>query len=197
MAVAEVPIPGERFGNTSEVARPDMAQAIDTIRAGFGLLFEAGVDPADSRDAITCIEELEQLHRQADAASLKLMDIADSDALYLDDGHASATVMIRHHANLSNNEAAARQRTMKTCRTLGDVETAYTAGELGTCHIRVLGRVHSNPRVRHHMNEYQDWFINHSAESFNDFDTLCRGWVEPSTRTAPHHAPNETTRTVM
>lgn len=153
-----------------------MREAVNSIASGFGDLFVRGVDPADSRDAINCIREFEALRRMADAATVALLESIDDRGLHIADAHATAKAMVRHHGRLSMSEAAAREKTMKVASTLPNIGRAYRAGEFGTEQIRLLGRVHANPRVRHNMPESQAWFNAQHRHRYADFEKLIRRW---------------------
>lgn len=128
----------------SDVASTEIGEAINQIVAGFDSLRATGFDPANARDAITLIGEVEQIRRLADHAAVRVMSAIDEQRFHLGDGHASAKVMVRHHAKLSNGEAAARERTVKLIDACPDIAAAYSKGALGTDQIRSLGLVHAN-----------------------------------------------------
>jgi len=148
------------------VANTEMAEAIDTIGSGIDALFTAGLKPVNSRDAITCIRQIEVLRRRIDAAAVELQTEIDDACFHGADGHGSAKIMVRTYAKLSNDEAAARDKTRKVLAALPEVAAAYRAGHIGTDQVRVLGRVHANPRVRDKMRDDQSWFL-HRAKRLN------------------------------
>lgn len=92
----------------SIVLLAEAAEAIDTIGNGLDALFATGMSPADDRDAIQWITELETLSRRVAAAQTGLVAVIDRDNLHAADGHAPAKVMVRHHAKLSEGDAKAR-----------------------------------------------------------------------------------------
>ncbi len=161
---------------SSQVSNPEMAAALDMIAAGHVALRQAGVAPANSRDAITCITELEQVRRVSDAACVDLLDAIDNLRFHLADGHTSAKAMVRHHARLSNSEALARQRSAAMSRTLPDVADAYSEGTLGTDHFRAIAAVHANARVRDAMPHRQTAILNEAKADFDTFDTRLQQW---------------------
>ncbi|MEZ5380765.1 MAG: DUF222 domain-containing protein [Microthrixaceae bacterium] len=133
--------------------------AIDQIHRGITALFESGIDPADARDAEAWIRALEGIGRRVDAARSDLVGVIDRAGLHIPDGHGSAKVMVRHHAKLSEAEAKHREHTASTCRDLPELADAWRDGLLGTCHMRILGRVHANPRVAAAMETRQQRFL--------------------------------------
>ena len=160
----------------SKVSNPEMAAAIDMIAAGHIALRRAGVSPVNSRDAVTCITELEQIRRVSDAACVDLLDSIDDQRFHLADGHTSAKAMVRHHARLSNGEALARQRSAAMSRNLPDVADAYRQGTLGTDHFRAIATVHANARVRDAMPHRQSAFLNEAKADFDTFNQRLQQW---------------------
>lgn len=139
----------------SIVLLAEAAEAIDTIGNGLDALFATGMSPADDRDAIQWITELETLSRRVAAAQTGLVAVIDRDNLHAADGHAPAKVMVRHHAKLSEGDAKARTQVAAACRDLPDVAEAWQAGQVGASQMRVIGEVHANPRVRPEMEARQ------------------------------------------
>ncbi len=108
----------------SGVADAAAARALADAEAAIDELFAAGVDPADARDAVVWIEELERLGRRLDAARAALVGSIQRQVLHTADGHGSAKIMVRHVARLTEAEALARA---KTARLAADVPKV-TAG---------------------------------------------------------------------
>ena len=80
----------------SGVADAAAARALADAEAAIDELFAAGVDPADARDAVVWIEELERLGRRLDAARAALVGSIQRQVLHTADGHGSAKIMVRH-----------------------------------------------------------------------------------------------------
>jgi hypothetical protein len=161
----------------SMVLAHDAVAAIDGINVGLDRLFAAGVVPIDGKDAIVWLRELEVLRRRVDAAATGLVGAIDRDGLYVDDGHASATVMAKHHAKLSGGEAAAREKTARACRDLPKLADAWAHGEIGTDQMHLLGRVHANERVAPAMEARQDEFLaDAETMSAKQFESKTRQW---------------------
>lgn len=169
----------------SKVSNPEMAAALNMIAAGHLALRKAGLNPTSSRDAVTCITELEQLRRVSDAACVDVLGAIDEQRLHLDDGHSSAKAMVRHHGRLSNSEALARQRSVAISRHLPDVMDAYRQGTLGTDHFRAIAAVHSNKRVRHAMPQRQAALLNEAKADFDTFDQRLQQWKRLTDQDGP------------
>jgi hypothetical protein len=155
----------------------DARTVIDRINLGLDGLFAAGVAPVDGPDAIVWLREVEVLRRQVDAAATALVGAIDRAGLYVDDGHASAMVMAKHHAKLSGAEASAREKTARACRSLPKLADAWADGEIGTDQMHLLGRVHTNPRVAPAMEARQDEFLaDANTMSAKQFESKTRQW---------------------
>ncbi len=167
-----------------------MAEAINTIAAGFAMLEQGGFNPANERDAIVSIKEFESIRRAADSACVDLMAEIENACLHRSDGHATAKAMVRHHARLSGGEAAARQRSVRVSASCPEIAEAYRAGQLGTDQIRQLGRIHANPRTRSRMVERQGWFLDKARLDYDDFAERTNQWVRLTDEDGPT-PPNE------
>ncbi len=173
------------------------ATAIDETNAGLDGLFAAGIAPVDGKDAIRWLREVEVLRRRVDAAATALVGAIDQRGLHVDDGHASASVMAKHHAKVSGGEAAAREKTSRACRDLPKLADAWTNGEIGTDQMHLLGRVHANPRVAPAMEAHQDEFLaDANTLSAHQFETKTRQWERLIDEDGPEPAnePNHTNR---
>jgi hypothetical protein len=153
-------------------------------------LQSVGYAPANARDSITLIREVEEVRRLADNATVEVMRGIDEQRFHLGDGHSSAKSMVRHHARLSNGEAAARERVMRLTETCPDIGEAYRAGSLSTDHVRSLSLVHANPRVRHLMPARQTWFLDKVEMSHADFEARINRWKRLADEDGPT-PPNE------
>ncbi|NNC81147.1 MAG: DUF222 domain-containing protein, partial [Acidimicrobiales bacterium] len=158
---------------------PEVAAAVAAANSGFDGLFASGLTPTDYKDAITCVKAVEALRRRADAAMIELMNSIEQDSLMVMDGHSSAKTFVRHHGKVSGAEAAGRDKAMRACRALPNVRREFQAGRVGSDQIRLLGKVHANPRVRGEMPANEAWFLRKQKQlSFADFEDVTRRWVE-------------------
>ncbi len=179
----------------SRVTNNEIGAAIEQIVNGFAALQSAGIEPANARDSITLIQEVEQVRRLADHAAVEVMAVIDESRFHLGDGHSSAKTMVRHHAKLSNGEAAARERVARLTETCPDIGEAYRSGALGTDQIRSLSLVHANPRIRHLMPARQDWFLARAKTMRHiDFEARINRWkrlVDEDGPTPPNERAHE------
>jgi hypothetical protein len=162
----------------TELVDADLSKGLEQVAAGLDEVLAAGVEPSDSPEAIGLIRELESLGRRLDAARVDLVDAIDRKGLHRVDGHHSAKVMVRHVAKLSGPEAAARARTASALRDLPRTKQAFRAGQVGTCQVRRLARVHANPRVRDRLHRSEERLLGFATgEDYKFFDTVMTDWV--------------------
>ena len=92
-------------------------------------------------EVVALVGELEGLARRVGALQVAVMSEIHRRGLHHRDGHSSAKTMVRHLGGLSAGEAGARDRTRRALDLLPQLKSAYTAGEVGTDQVRLLGRV--------------------------------------------------------
>lgn len=133
----------------------------------------------DAETAVKMIVELERERRQVEVRQVNLLAALDVSCAPGEHGHASGKVMMRHNANLSGSEAAARQKVARLVNKCARIDAVFQACELGVDQIRLLGRVFSNRRIRAAFIDQQDWFIARAEElCFNDFADVVAAWLE-------------------
>jgi hypothetical protein len=147
------------------------------MQAGVAKVLHNGVDVADTHEALELISSMERLGRQLDAAKARVHESIDRTGVYAIDGHRGAKTMIAHTGKLSLAEAAARQKVVKVLEALPLVANAYRCGEISSCMVRKLGKVHSNPRVRGFMADADGWFLEHALnDTYEFFDLTVSEW---------------------
>ena len=161
-----------------ELVDADLSKGLEQIAAGLDEVLAAGLEPVDSPEAIGLIGQLEVLGRRLDAARVGLLDAIDRKGLHRVDGHHSAKVMVRHVAKLSGPEAATRARTARALRDLPETRAAFGAGQVGTCQVRRLSRIHANRRVRDRLPQSEARLLNIAQDQdYELFDTVATNWV--------------------
>ncbi len=159
--------------------KPEAATAIATIAAGVDQLSSAEFDTTDATHTASLIAGLERECRRLQAAQVELLAAVERSGVHSTDGHFSAKIMIRHHAQLSGAEAAQRQRVQRALRDLPEIAHAYRSGQIGTCQVRLISKVWSNPRVRAALPLCEQEFLFAATNlEFPDLDLFCRDWVE-------------------
>ncbi len=154
------------------------AEAISLLAAGVDELLEVELHPGEVAEARALIRDLEVQARRVRAAQVRVLDQVDRNGLYRADGHASAKVMVRHVANLSNAEACRRASSAKALRELTGVAAAFGEGRIGGCQVERIARVHANGRVRTALVDNEDCFVTQAeAVEYQSFDRMVGEWV--------------------
>jgi len=160
-------------------AKPEPVAAIGVIAAGIDQLGAANFDTADATATASLIAGLERECRRLQAAQVELLAAVERSGIHSADGHFSAKIMVRHHAQLSGPEAAQRLRVHRALRDLPEIADAYRAGDVGTCQIRLIAKVWANPRVRAALALCEHEFLIAATNlEYPDLDLFCRDWVE-------------------
>lgn len=177
-----------------EVLDPEKAEALDRLTAAVDALQEAGVTPHDAAEARALIVGLETQARRLRSVQVDLVGEIDRTGACVLDGHASAKVMVRHVAKLSNPEACRRASVSRALRDLPEVRSAFRAGRIGGCQTERIARVHANRRVRAALVANDASFAAEAeTNGYLAFDRMVGDWVrvvdEDGTRDANqrHH----------
>lgn len=154
-----------------------VAGAIEQIDASLSLIQGAAWVPADVDEAKVRVREVEALGRRLHAVQVGLIDAIARSGVHRTDGHASAKVLVRHAANLSNVEALRRDQVASMQRDLPAVATAHAEGRLGTAQAERIARVHANRRVREQL-AAEDLAVARAAVAlpFKEFDEAMADW---------------------
>ncbi len=162
----------------SEVASAEMAAAIEQIDAGLDALARVGVAPIDAGDARRLIAELEELGRRVQAAQIAVLGEIERRGLHKVDGHASAKVLVRHVAKLSDPEASRRAQVGRALRDLPVVAAGFAAGRIGRCQVERIARAHANVRVRQRLiGQDEELAILAASVPYRRFDSNVSDWV--------------------
>ena len=117
------------------------------------------------------------LHRLIGAAQIDTLARIEADGLHRIDGHRSVKAHTRHVLKVSPEEASRRARAARALRDLPEVAAALRWGRIGLCHVQVLARVHSNPRIKGKVPARQEKFLRWAdEESFDQFKTKVLDW---------------------
>ncbi len=156
---------------------PIAEQALQDITNGLDALLGAGTEPEDPRHAIGAIKQMEEVGRKLAAAQADMYQAIERRGLHRADGHFSPRVMVRHVAKLSGGEAAARAKTAAAMRDLPEVAERFRSGRLGVSQMRMIAKIHANPRVRPFLAAAQEWFIEHAeGDEYPDFEAAVQAW---------------------
>lgn len=162
----------------TEVSDPVKAEALERLAAALDAVALAGVSPHDAAEARGLIAGLEVQARRLRSVQVDLVDEIDRTGAHRFDGHASATVMVRHVARLSNAEAARRAQSARASRDLPTVRTAFRAGRIGGCQVERIARVHATLRVRTALVANDTSFAAQAERvGYRDFEVMLGDWV--------------------
>lgn len=89
---------------------------------------------------------LERIGRMVEAATLGVIDHADRQARFLNDGHRSTAAWTRAVTNCSPGESRRRARAARALRDLPGFREALRAGAVGVDQVNEIARLHANPR---------------------------------------------------
>lgn len=163
----------------SSAASEPVAAALTALRVAVVRLQACGDLAVDARDAVTVIREVEEVARSVRSCQVGLVAEVDRRGLHKPDGHASAKVMVRQVANLSEAEAARRARSARALRDLPAVAEALAAGRVGACQVERIARTHANPRVREaFVGLDADLAVAASRATHRELDLLLANWEQ-------------------
>ena len=180
MVIAPDIKPHIEVGTTADTLLPRPAfDGLALVQAGLAKLMHVDVDTHHLHTALELIESVESMSRQLDAVQNKVFESIDRTGVHSVDGHRTAKTMVAHAGKLSGPTADARRKTMRVLRVLPGVAAAYNEGQISTCMVEKLGRVHSNPRVRDFMADADDWFTQHALDdTYAFFNLVVSKWEE-------------------
>jgi len=153
--------------------------AIEQIGAGLVAWRAAGgAEPDSHPDAIVMVRELEAIGRQISAQQAAVVEAIDRRQFHRHDAHASAKVMDRHVARLSDLEAHHRFLVRRVKRELPTVWAAFEDGLLPKCHVDRIARALANPRVRARVIDNDQQLASLAAKtSYKQFDERLTDWI--------------------
>lgn len=101
-----------------------------------------------ARERAELLHELARFGRRMESSFTDVLDVVDRKAEFRADGHASVKGWYLAHTNDAPVEAFRKVRTMRALRTLPAVRDGLRSGEIGVAQVRVIAKMHANPRVR-------------------------------------------------
>lgn len=184
---------GRRFQDSDDpFGDHAIADAVASMHAAIDEVRKLQLDATDDAllELVPALEQVARCHR---SLQLDAVEGVASRGLHKRDGHGSPKIFERHANELSNAEAAVRDKTRRMIRTLPLVRHAYEAGEIGTAHVDLLGRIHANKRVREAMVERQATFLADAARmSYRQFELHVRQWERLADQDGPGPAADRT-----
>ena len=136
------------------------------------------ISELDAAGLEAALVDIERARRQVEAGLIDVLDEADQQRVWADDGHSSVRGWASALTNTSGTETMRRLQTMRALRDLDDVRQRLRAGEIGVCQTRELAKAHANPRCRDHLPESAELLTGHARKlPFDDFVVVMRRWV--------------------
>ncbi|WP_421120230.1 DUF222 domain-containing protein [Aquihabitans daechungensis] len=129
-------------------ADPEVAAAVDATRAGLAGLRTLGLRPTSVDDAYALTRVIEGCAREVRALQLHVLGEIERAGLHHADGHRSASVLVRHAANLSKPEAKRRAKVVRMLHAMPLVAAGFAIGRIGACQVERIARTYGNRRVR-------------------------------------------------
>lgn len=122
--------------------------------------------------------ETEQARRIVESVFVDVLDVADRERVWADDGHRAVRNWMIALTGVSPAEAHRRCQTMRALRDLEELRARLRAGEVGVCQVRELARVHANPRVRTRLGRAEELMVAVARRRcFEEFSIRVNRWT--------------------
>ena len=122
--------------------------------------------------------ELESARRIVEAAYVAVLDRADVEGRFRNDGHASVRGWSMALTNSSPTETKRRLQTMRALRDLPEAGRELAAGTIGVDQVREIAKLHANPRLRQLVVDGDARLVAHAAKDFESFSEVMRRWEQ-------------------
>lgn len=161
----------------SSAADPAIDVALRGLAAAAEQVAALDLAPTEVDQAYAAVRALEDAGRRVAAQQQRLAAHLDRVGLHKQDGHASAAVLVRHAANLSDAEGARRAKAGRILRDLPQVAAAFAAGRIGLPQVDRIARLHANRRVRAQLIEVDRHVAELAARlPYRDLDRKLAQW---------------------
>ena len=166
---------------SSHVADPVVAEALQQISAGLDQLACADVRPVGVADALQLTREVEVAHRRLTAMRLRTLTAVERGGWHRPDGHANASVWLRHSARTSTGDARSAAQSARAMVDLPCVAQAFIAGRFSPAHLGRIARVHGNDRIQEQLLDPEEGLDAKFADlaarcSYHQFDAALTAW---------------------
>jgi hypothetical protein len=129
------------------------------------------------RELTALLVDLEVERRRLEARIAAVVDVADRRGTVLEDGHRTVRGWMLAITNCSAAEATARMRTARLLRNLPECRKRLAAGEIGVDQVRLLAKVHANPRCADQLPASEALLVEHAQVlPFDDFRVVLQRW---------------------
>ncbi len=137
----------------------------------------ADLEGLGPRDLARTLAELDRVRRRVDALIAEAVSVAERSVAYAEDGHASVSGWVKATCNLSSADIKGVVQCGRLLHAVPEVRRVAHAGQLGVSQIRLLARLHSNPRCAEQLPGSAELLVGHAqALSFDEFAVVVRRW---------------------
>jgi len=168
---------------------------------GFGLDEEDAQNSVERRGApeFVCAQDaarglvlVEHARRLANAVAVRVLGEVVESRVVGDHGHSSAKAMFGAVTDNSGADLYGLEQVRNMFNRCRELEKASAAGDLSWDHLRVLGRVYANRRVRELFITKQGWFLLKAAGlNFRRFELRVQRWEELHDQDGPEPNTHE------
>jgi hypothetical protein len=159
------------------IGDPEVVAALAAARAGLADLRTMALRPSSVDEATELARAVERCAREIRALQLRTLDAIDRTGFHHAEGHRSATVFIRHKANLSKPEAKRRAKAVRMLRAMPLVAAGFAIGRIGACQVDRIARTFANPRVRDALTAAdEDIAVLAARLPYPEFDAKLTDW---------------------
>jgi hypothetical protein len=141
------PVTDVAFGDQMVVGPEWMQAVVEHCAEGLALLERIDPSGFDAATITAWATGVEQLRRQADAATIAVADHVDAAGPFRDQGFFTAKAWLKHRLQLSGSEAYGRLQAAKLRRAVAQWNNALGAGQVGVAQTRLMARIAANPRI--------------------------------------------------
>jgi len=136
--------------------------------------------------AVEALQLVEQVRRMADVIAVQVLDDVVESRVADGHGHSSVRAMYDAVNKQSGRDLYGMEQVRKMFRSCELLQSAAYEADLSWEHLRLLGRVFSNRRVRAAFIDQQGWFLNKAARfDFRRFELLVNRWEEVNDEDGP------------
>jgi Domain of unknown function (DUF222) len=149
----------------------------------------ADLEGLEPRELARTLAELDVVRRRVEALIAEAVGVADRNAAYAEDGHVSVTGWVRATCNTSKAETKSMVQGARLLHAVPEARAAAHAGLMGVAQMRLLARVHGNPRCAAQLPESAALLVGHAeALWFDEFQIVLDRWQTLADADGAHDA---------
>lgn len=149
----------------------------------------ADLDGSGPRELGRMLALLDGVRRRVEASIAEVVGVADRTVAYGEDGYASVTGWVKATCNLSSTDTKSIVQCSRLLHAVPEVRVAGHAGRLGVSQVRLLARLHANPRCAEQLPGSAELLVDHAETlTFNDFAVVVERWQTLADADGAHDA---------